>query len=131
MLSMVIVNLFVMQAKFAFITLRIYISLFLFIGLAFFLQILSLIRKNKFCYQYTAVINKIEFSFFHKIRCCIYFDDLNDNRINTKTHYVFTGWHYSDLVSTDENVSTLQILYNSVTKQVIVLNNPTPRYPYN
>lgn len=115
------------QAKYFIFIFTTYLILFLLICFTYICHMLFLHRKAEHYKQFTASICSVEFSRIHRIRCCICFDDADKNRINSKTHYIFTDWNYSDLVSTSDITPTLEILYNSTTKQILVINNPSKR----
>ena len=116
------------QAKYFLYTITTFLILFLLICFIYISHMLFLHRKAEHYNQFTASICSVEFSRIHRIRCRICFDDADNNRINTKTHYIFTGCNYSDLASTSDITPTLEILYNSTTKQILVINNPSKRF---
>ena len=117
--------LFVKQASFNFTFIAVDAIMLICLAIAYTLHMFLMTRKSVHYNQYTAFVSSIEISPIKNIRCNIYFDDCNGNRIYTKTHYVFYSWQLVDLENSVNNTVTLPILYNSATGQVIVLTNPS------
>ena len=113
------------QASFNFTFIAVDAIMLICLAIAYTLHMFLLTRKSVHYNQYTAFVSSIEISPIKNIRCNIYFDDCNGNRIHTKTHYVFYSWQLVDFENSVNNTVTLPILYNSATGQVIVLTNPS------